>query len=390
MKNQIKSVISLTLICAVVAVLLAGTNYITAPIVEKNQSAAANEALLVVYPDGTSFESIDISEYELPSTVTEVYKEAAGGYVIKTTTSGYGAGMIIMCGINPEGMLTGATCLESSETLGYEKTYGEYLTGTDIDTIDSVELVAGATMTTTAYRNAVKDSLNAFVILNGGSVDIRSEDEILLDNLNFALPAANGEFTRMFITRQLTDISAVYKANNGTGFVFVCGEVFVATDNDGIVTSDADADMVSLVESQAKDFISETIEEIDISSYEDMPSQVLAVYKTSSGNYVFDLRAAGFGINGDKYYNPSGEYIYIKLSATPDGTIISCETVSQAETAGFGSGCADPEFYTQFNGKTEENYSDVDAVSGATITTKGYKTAVMKVFDAIKILEGVK
>ena len=41
-----------------------------------------------------------------------------------------------------------------------------------------------------------------------------------------------------------------------------------------------------------------------------------------------------------------------------------------------------------FNGKEEANYREIDAISGATLTTNGYKTAVSKVFEAIKILKG--
>ena len=40
------------------------------------------------------------------------------------------------------------------------------------------------------------------------------------------------------------------------------------------------------------------------------------------------------------------------------------------------------------NGKTAETYADVDAIAGATITTKGYTTAISKMFEAVKILEG--
>ena len=89
--KHFKSVIALTVICAVIAVLLAVTNSITAPIIEKNASAAANEALLVVYPDGGDFTQVDISTFELPATVTEAYSATNGGYVIKLLTSGYGA-----------------------------------------------------------------------------------------------------------------------------------------------------------------------------------------------------------------------------------------------------------------------------------------------------------
>ena len=103
---------------------------------------------------------------------------------------------------------------------------------------------------------------------------------------------------------------------------------------------------------------------------------------------MFDLKASGFGINGDEYYYPSGEHIKIKVSVTADDTIIACETTYQNESEGIGSACADESFYSQFNGKTENNYSEIDAIGGATITTNGYKTAVSKVFTAVKILKG--
>ena len=44
MKKHLKSIISLTVICIVVAAALALTNYVTAPIIEKNAAAAADEA----------------------------------------------------------------------------------------------------------------------------------------------------------------------------------------------------------------------------------------------------------------------------------------------------------------------------------------------------------
>ena len=75
-------------------------------------------------------------------------------------------------------------------------------------------------------------------------------------------------------------------------------------------------------------------------------------------------------------------------NTTANGKIIMCETISQKESDGIGDTCAKPEFYSQFNGKEEANYREIDAISGATITTNGYKTAVSKVFEAIKILKG--
>ena len=71
MKKYIKNVLSLTLICAVVSVLLAITNAITAPIIKQQENSAVSEGLKEVLPDGADFEAVDISKYELPETVEE-------------------------------------------------------------------------------------------------------------------------------------------------------------------------------------------------------------------------------------------------------------------------------------------------------------------------------
>ena len=384
-----KSVIALTAICAVIAILLALTNSITKPLIEKNAAAEANAALLVVYPEGGDFTQVDISSFELPATVTEAYSASNGGYVIKLLTSGYGANMVLMCGVDGSGTVTGATCLSSSETLGYEKTYGDSLKGKTTADIDAVETISGATMTTSGYKNAVKDALNATIILGGGSVDIRSEEEILNDNLSEALPQAEGKFVSLFMAEALENVTAVYEAENGAGYVLVSGEEFIAVDKAGAVLSSVADDVKATMEANAQLIINSSLTEIDITSYSDMPSQVKKAYKTASGNYVFELAANGFGINGDHYYNPSGKQIEIKASATKDGKIIAVLTTAQYETDNIGSACMNASFYSQFNGKTEADYSDIEGISGATITTNGYKTAIGKVFEAVKILEGV-
>ena len=390
MKKHLKSVLSLTIICAVIAVVLAGVNTITAPLIEKNQAAAANEALLVVMPEGTDFQPVDLTSYELPDSVLEAYSEAGGGHVFKLTATGYGPNMIIMCGVDASGTVTGAVCLSSNETLSHEKTYGENFPGVTAETIDAVETISGATMTTGAYKGAVQDAINASVILGGGSVDIRSEEQILADNLAAALPAGD-TFTEVFLHEALTDVSAVYTADNGAGSVYVTGEgeeaLFVGVGADGLVVSDVPDDVKANVEAQAAVFAASELTEVDLSQYE-MPKGITKAWKTSGGSYVVEVEAAGFGINGDEYYNPSGEHIVIKLALTAEGKIINCVTVYQNETDKIGSACADKAFYSQFNGKDESTYKDVEAISGATITTKGYMTGVGRAIEAVKIMEG--
>ena len=389
MKKQMKAIFSLFAICLVTALLLAFANTITAPIIEEAQNASANAALLEVLPSGESFEKVDLSGFDLPATVVEAYSEKNGGKVFKLVTTGYSPDLIIMCGINPDGSVSGALCLSSGETLGYEKTYGESLKGATDATINDIDTISGATKTTGAYRSAVLDAINAFKILGGESVDIRTEEEILADNLNTAFPAGNGKFSVLFIAEEITGVDAVYTADNGEGAVYVCGESFIGVDKNGKVVSEADAELKATVEAAAAILAASSCETIDLTKYEGLPSALKTAEKTASGNYILTLNGSGYGITGGSQWHPaSGEYIVIKISMTAEGKIINTLTVSQEETEGVGDACAKPDFYTQFNGKTEDNYAGIDAIGGATMTTNGYKTAVLRAFEAVKILTG--
>ena len=389
MKNSIKNLLVFVCICSFVTLMLAVTNSFTAPIIEQNQNAAANAALLEVLPGGSGFENVDLGSFALPATVSEVFKETSGkGYVVKLITSGYGTGMTIMCGVDNGGVVTGAVCLASNETLSKEKTYGENFLGKDADGVESVDIIGGATKTTAAYKNAVKDALNTAIILGGGSVDIRTEEEILNDNLAEALSAGERKFEKVFLVEDLGDIDAVYAAENGAGYVFVTGEQFVGVTADGEVVSegaennDAFASFVALIKET-------TFEEIDLSEYPELEKTVVSAKKTATGNFVVETKGAGYGIKGGNEYHPaSGEYIVVRVSMTPDGKILDCFTVSEAETDGLGDACADEKFYGQFAGKTQENYTEIDAIGGATLTTDGYKQAIERAFAAVNVLKG--
>jgi electron transport complex protein RnfG len=387
MLKSIKNVAVLVCVCSVITLLLAITNSITAPIIKKNENASANAAFVELMPDGAGFDAMDISSYTLPSTVAEVYKESANkGYIVKLVTSGYGADMVIMCGVTSDGKITGAKCLSSNETLGKEKTYGENFKNKDSAGVEAVDTIAGATKTTDSYKNAVKDALNTAIILGGGSVDIRNEEEILADNLSSALPSGSGKFTKVFLTEAVL-VDAIYVADNQTGYVCVIGEQFIGVDANGTVitagveNAQAAVDAVAAISSSA-------LTDIDLSAFPEL-SYAVSAKKTATGNYVIETKGAGYGIKGGNEYHPaSGEYIVVRVSITASGEIIDCITVSQAETSGLGDACAKEEFYGQFVSKNETNYTEIDAISGATITTDGYKQAISRAFEVLKVLKG--
>ena len=390
MKKFVKSTLVLVCICSVMAILLAVTNLVTAPIIEENANAAANEALLIVMPDGKDFEQMDISSFTLPDTVSEVYKEANGGYVIKLTTTGYSSDFVIMCGISADGTVVGTTILSSNETPSIGGTAADELSGKiigkDMTTIDTVDTITGATKTTDADRSAIKDALNSTVILGGGSVDLRTEAEILADNLSAALPTGEGKFQKLFIVEAINGIDAIYTAENGKGYVCVVGESFVGVDANGTVISEASADVAANITAQLAIVKATQTTSVEIPAN---AKGINSIIKTATGNYIIEVRGAGYGINGgDDYHPASGEYIVVKVSMTKDGKILDCLTVSQSESTGIGDACADEKFYGQFVGKTESDYKNIDAISGATLTTNGYKQAIERAFAAVTILEG--
>ena len=389
MKTNLKNLSVFISICAVITLLLATTNFITAPIIEKNQNASANQALLEVMPDGTGFEKVDTADKTLPATVTEVYKETSGkGYVIKLVTAGYGTDMVIMCGVSADGIVTGAVCLSSNETLGKEKEYGANFTQKDAAGVDGVDVIAGATKTTEAYKNAVKDALNTAIIMGGGSVDIRTEEEILADNLAEAFPEGEKKFEKLFLTEDIEGFDAIYTATNGKGYVFVKGEQFIGVKADGTVVTKGVENAAAITDAVAT-IKSTVLEDIDITKYADLETTVVSAKKTATGNFVIEAKGAGYGIKGGNEYHPaSNEYIIVRVSISADGKIIDCLTVSQAETKGLGDQCADPKFYGQFAGKDERNYTEIDAIRGATLTTDGYKQAIERAYAAVKTLKG--
>ena len=292
---------------------------------EEKFYANLEESLLTFLPNRGSFEKLDITAYKLPSTVTEAYKAKNGGYVVKLTTTGYKEGLTIVCGINADGTVSKAICLASNDTLGKEQTYGNNFVGKNAEGIDEVDIIAGATMTTNAYRSAIKDAINASIVFGGGSVETRTEEEIFNDNLAAALPAAEGKFTKMFITEDTNGINNIYKADNASGFVCVIGETFVGTDAQGnVTTANVAADTKVKVSNAVKAMIASSLTDIDVSAYENLPKNLVSAKKTATGNYVIETKGAGYGINGEsnQWHQTSGLPIVVKVAITNDGKII--------------------------------------------------------------------
>lgn len=165
MKNDnVKSVVVLFACCLVVAVLLAGINLITAPIIEENNRIAILNSLEGLI-DGAEFDQIEISE--LPSSITNVFVDTnGGGYaMIFTAKSQYSSSpMQYSVGISREGKITAIKQITYMES----KSFGDYpqsFIGADRSESSEAEVFAGVTYSSNAFKSALDDVFEAFTII---------------------------------------------------------------------------------------------------------------------------------------------------------------------------------------------------------------------------------
>ena len=162
----IKPVIVLVCICLIVTALLAYINSVTSPIIAKAEQEKTEQAMSEVLADADGFEKLEIEN--LPDRVTEVYIANNGsGYVFMLTTKGYGGDMKLICGMKSDGTIEQCKTLSHAETSGLgsktaEDPYRNQYIGKTSDTLSEVDAITGATISSTAYKNAIEDAFKAY------------------------------------------------------------------------------------------------------------------------------------------------------------------------------------------------------------------------------------
>jgi len=95
--------------------------------------------------------------------------------------------------------------------------------------------------------------------------------------------------------------------------------------------------------------------------------------------------------NAIRSYSPKGYggNVWLMVGLLPDGKINSIAVLEHKETPGLGTKMNNPEFKDQFIGKSPESFDmkvekdggDVDALTGATITSRAFSEATQLAFD---------
>ena len=172
MNELMKPVIVLTAICVVAAALLGFTYNITAPLIAQAEEDVTNAAMAEVVPGATSFTPCELST-PIEGVLAVSQADGGLGYAIQVQDQGYGGAYVVMVGIGPDGMITGAKLTDNSETPGLgSKTGTEDFTSQFIGkdrSLEGVETISGATISSSAFLRCIDTAYQAYDAVGEGA-----------------------------------------------------------------------------------------------------------------------------------------------------------------------------------------------------------------------------
>lgn len=415
-KEFSKSVLALVAIVLVAVLLLTGLNFITAPLIAENGSAAAYAPLYAVMPDAAGFDQLyDAADpgssalANIPASVQSIYGETGGmGYVLRLSTSeGYTKQPIeFTLAIDAEGKISGVelTAYPETKDMGKE-TYPQTYLGQD-STLANVSLVAGVTYSSSAFKNAVADSFAALIDNGLIGAGVKGDEQILVEMLaevypGIASPTGTPQYEEQEIAEgQYSYITKSLKALNDSGFALimkngdatymaVCntfGSVKIV-DVDGNEVSDdamaaeakayAEANIVSHSDgdlNKVKLLVPDASDVTPI-SLEGVYNSVTCAYKAEGVGYVFVSRSYGYSNEPMVIYYVIDDNGAI-VTMTADELILFKEyfTSYQLDESSYKAG---------FAGLTGDSFTGDEAlISGATVSSDAVRVATEDAFAA--------
>lgn len=177
--------LTLLVITALIAGMLAAVNMITKDKIGENQLSEQNAAIQSVYGEGeisTEEVSGDFPE-NIGKVLSVTQNGESAGYCFEVNTAGYGGNIKMMVGINADGTVRGIGIVEMSETagLGSRINDGEYLSQyggkSGSLTLSDVDVITGSTVSSKAVMNGVNDALSAFAEMSAEPEGTDAETE---------------------------------------------------------------------------------------------------------------------------------------------------------------------------------------------------------------------
>lgn len=172
-RRMLRTVVSLTVICLCVALLLSVVNALTADKIAENLKGIEKEAIIEVFGN----ENIEYTLLEnIPDTVSAVYTVTLDGsplgWCVTVSPSGFGGNIDMVVGVSPDGNIAGVAITALSETpgLGSRVADRNYLAaytglGTALKLNADVDAITGATISSRSVLSGVNTATGALVTM---------------------------------------------------------------------------------------------------------------------------------------------------------------------------------------------------------------------------------
>lgn len=414
----------LTGLVAVFAVLLIGINVVTGPIIAGNGASAAFAPLYAVMPDATGFDKLyDAADgtgadlKEIPGTVQSIYAETSGkGYAIRlSTTKGYtGNAIELTMAVDAEGKISGIKLEAYPESKDFGADYPGTFVGQDSALAD-VQVVAGCTYSSVAFRDAVSDGFAALIANDLVGAGVKGDDQLLMELLATAHSGlVNDKGVGQYEEQEGTGtyIQKVLKAKNNTGFAYLvkngdamllavvnasgsvkllntAGEdVTKDSANSGVVMEVATHAAANIVKATDKDqtrlnmlLADAQITEISLPDVFNSVSSAYELKKDGKTYYGLVSRSYGYANEVMGVYYVLDEQGAI-VAMTADQLIFHAEYFNNYTLD-------EPSYKAGFAGLTADTWTGEQAlISGATMTSDAVKTATNDIFAVFAALKG--
>ena len=421
-KQTGKAAVVLVALFAVFAVAMFGLNFVTGPMIEANNASQAYGPLFAVMPEADDFEPIYMADgsvastlVDIPETVKAVYKETSGlGYALKmSTTKGYTGNPIeLTFGVNTEGKISGVQLDAYPESKDFGAEYPASFVGQDSALAD-VQIVAGCTYSSVAFRDAVLDGMNLLIANDMMAAGVKSDDQLLME----LVPQAHSGLVNNIGAAQYEElegdgasIQKILKARNGSGFGYIVKEgdvtLLAVTNASGSVKifntegTDVTADYAAVADA------AKAHTEANITGNPDKDKQRLnlllegaeitaipveGVFNSVTNAYTMAKDGATYYGLVSHSYGYDNEIMGVYYVIDEQGAIVAMtadELIFHAEY--FSTYTLDPTAYKAgFQGLTTDTWNGEQAViSGATMTSDAVKTSTNDIFEAYNILKG--
>ena len=381
MGDIVKLALRLFIFALVASVLLAVTNEVTKGPIEQQKLASKMAALNTVLP-GCEYEQIEYEGISDDSALDEIFigKNADGsikGYALTANPQGYGGEIPITLGVSEGGYVTQVYVGSLQETQGLGSRVGDdafkeqfIAIAADPDTLrNDVDTIAGATISSSAFVNAVQEMLTYTKGTLGIEPHAGDKDAILAEAA--AINGGDeGEDAPVETTTNTYDVTG-----------FAAFKVDVTVDSNGKIVS------VSVPENnETPGFGADLI--ADQSVFDALAGQDIATAQidvksgvTLTSNAINDAlkqaASAGESEGGAKTYDVTGFGAFkVAIELDDAGKIVSVTVPENNETPGLGADLlADQSIFDALVGQDIAT-AQIDVKSGVTLTSNAVNDAL--------------